>query len=108
MGQWTVDWICLQIACKNLMSETLSGSHHILQPGQGASGGPGKMRVTGRGVWEQPESLGMHLNSVFNSGPREVPCLSFLISEMGRGILASSLILTGIQGQRKIKDNIFT
>ena len=49
------------------------------------------MRVTGRGVREQPESLGVRLNSVFNSEPREVPCLSFLMSEMGRGILASSL-----------------
>lgn len=81
-------------------------------PGQGVSRGPERVRPTGRGVQERPENLGVPLNSVSNSGPREVPCLSFLIFEMGRVILAFSLtqgiiiLLTEIQGQRKIKDNI--
>jgi len=70
------------------------------------------VRATGRGVQGRAESPGSHLNPIPNSGPRKIPCLSFLISEMGRVILASNLSypkgiiisLIHIWGQRKIKE----
>lgn len=45
----------------------------------------------GRSGQEGAESLCLHLKHTFNSGPPKVPCLSFLISEMGRINLVSSL-----------------
>lgn len=51
----------------------------------------GKSKSHRRGVQERAECLGSHLNLIANSRPRKIPCLRFLISEMGRVILASSL-----------------
>lgn len=66
-------------------------NHGTFQLGPGGRPGVQRVRPQAGAVQESTGSLGSHLNSSSSLRPRQVPCLGFLIFEMWRIILASSL-----------------